>query len=139
MAPVDLVVTDLDGTLWFGDEHTHPATVTAWRELERRVAHALAGTAETHLAPSSNYGAYTFTVTPIGLSKWNGVVAFCNRAGLDTARVLAIGDGPNDVELLGAAAISVAPVDGDEAVVGGVDHVVGSPRDPGWAEILDLA
>ena len=36
MATVDLVVTDLDGTLWFGHEETHPTTVAAWRELERR-------------------------------------------------------------------------------------------------------
>ena len=36
MGAVELVVTDLDGTLWFGHERTHPATVAAWRELERR-------------------------------------------------------------------------------------------------------
>ena len=37
MATVDLVVTDLDGTLWFGHEETHPASRSpTWRELERR-------------------------------------------------------------------------------------------------------
>ena len=52
--------------------------------------------------------------------------------------MLAIGDGPNDRELLAGAAIAVAPADGHPDVVRDADHVVGSPRDGGWAEILDL-
>jgi hypothetical protein len=267
MATVDLVVTDLDGTLWFGHEETHPATLTAWRELERRripvlvatgrrvastrgpLAHlgfappavmmngalaidlrtderfhrhqyttedairilaafravglepcvyvdhpgvdvfvgerpsthpqhlkglgasaqqadletivgtvpvlmfgimghdpepltefrrALAGAAESHVAGTDMYGGHSCTATPIGLSKWTGVEAFCARAGLDPTRVLAIGDGPNDCELLAAAAVAVAPADGHEVALRFADHVVGSPRDGGWAEILDL-
>jgi hydroxymethylpyrimidine pyrophosphatase-like HAD family hydrolase len=104
----------------------------------REVEHVLAGVAETHLAGSVQYGGSSFTVTPIGLSKWTGVLAFCARAGIDPARVLAIGDGPNDVELLDAAAVSVAPVDGHHTAVSRADHVVASPRDGGWAEILDF-
>ena len=267
MAAVDLVVTDLDGTLWFGHQETHPATVAAWRELDRRdipilvatgrrvastrtplarlgfappavmmngalaidlrteerfhrhqyapedavkilaafravglepcvyvdhpqfdvfvgerpsthpdhlrglgasaeradletivgtipvlmfgimghaeeplaeLARALAGTAEAHVAGSDMYGAHSCTATPIGLSKWTGVEAFCARAGLDPGRVLAIGDGPNDLELLGGAAIAVVPADGHEVALRIADHVVGSPRDGGWAGILDL-
>jgi HAD superfamily hydrolase (TIGR01484 family) len=267
VTPVELVVTDLDGTLWSGHEQTHPATVAAWRELDRRgmpvlvatgrrltstrdplarlgftppavvlngalaldlrtaerfhrhqytiedasavlaayrrfgiepcvyvdhpqvdvfvgerpsthpdhlaslgktaqraeleeivqtvpvlmfgilgydhgpladVAGALAGTAEAHVAASDQYGKHACTATPIGLSKWTGVVAYCDRAGVDSTRVLAIGDGPNDHELLAGAAVAVAPVDGDPAVVRVADHVVASPRDGGWAEILDL-
>lgn len=267
MAAVDLVVTDLDGTLWFGHEETHPATVAAWRELERRgipvlvatgrrvtstrtplarlglappavmlngaiamdlrteerfhswqydprdagtilaafraagiepciyvdhshvdvfvgerpsthpdhltglgttaqradlesivnsvpvlmfgvmghaeeplheLAQAMASTAQAHMAASDQFGGYSFTVTPAGLSKWTGVTAYCTRVGLDSERVLAIGDGPNDRELLAGAAIAVAPADAHPAVVRDADHVVASPRDGGWAEILDL-
>ena len=36
VAGVDLVVTDLDGSLWSDPEAVHQATVAAWRELERR-------------------------------------------------------------------------------------------------------
>jgi HAD superfamily hydrolase (TIGR01484 family) len=264
---VDLVVTDLDGTLWSGHEETHPATIAAWRELERRgvpvlvatgrrvtstrvplarlgfappavmmngalaidlgtderfhswpytaedatailaafraagvepcvyvdharvdvfvgerpsthpdhltslgataqradleeivgtvpvlmfgimghdaeplhaLARSVTNTAQPHLAPSDQYGGHAFTVTPAGLSKWTGVEAYCTRAGLDSTRVLAIGDGPNDRELLAGAAIAVAPADASAEVRAVADHVVGSPRDGGWAEILDL-
>jgi hydroxymethylpyrimidine pyrophosphatase-like HAD family hydrolase len=267
MPTVDLVVTDLDGTLWFGHEETHPATVDAWHELERRgvpvlvatgrrvtstreplarlgfappavmmngalaidlgtgdrfhswqyspedatkilaafravgiepcvyvdharvdvfvgaqpathpehlrslgakaeradleevvstvpvlmfgimghhldpldaVALTVGDTGQTHIAGSDQYGGHSCTVTPAGLSKWTGVVAYCERVDLDPTRVLAIGDGPNDRELLASAAIAVAPADGFPDVRRDADHVVGSPRDGGWAEILDL-
>ena len=36
MSTIDLVVTDLDGTLWHGREVLHPTTASAWHELERR-------------------------------------------------------------------------------------------------------
>ena len=102
------------------------------------LASALAGTAVAHVAGSDMYGAHSCTATPIGLSKWTGVEAFCARAGLDPERVLAIGDGPNDLELLGGAAVAVVPADGHDVALQVADHVVGSPRDGGWAEILDL-
>ena len=267
MPDVELVVTDLDGTLWFGHEETHPATVAAWQELERRgipvlvatgrritstrdplarlgfappavvmngalvldlrtgeryyrqayaaedagkvleafrgagvepcvyvdhaqfdvfvgerpsthpahlrglgataeradleeivrsvpvlmfgimghdaeplneVSTALAGAAETHLAGSDQYGGCSCTVTPSGLSKWVGVLEYCARARVDPSRILAIGDGPNDCELLAAAAVAVAPADGYPEARARADHLVGSPRDGGWAQILDL-
>jgi hydroxymethylpyrimidine pyrophosphatase-like HAD family hydrolase len=100
------------------------------------VASALLGAAETHLAPSDQYGGHSFTVTPLGLSKWVGVVAFCEHHGIDPGRVLAIGDGPNDVELLAAAAIAVVPSDACADALDLADRVVASPRAGGWAEIL---
>ena len=80
------------------------------REELTVVAGVLGNAAETHIAPS-NYGGHTCTVTPPGLSKWIGVVAYCTQVGLDPARALAIGDGPNDIELLTAAAVAVVPSD----------------------------
>jgi hydroxymethylpyrimidine pyrophosphatase-like HAD family hydrolase len=98
----------------------------------------VAGVAEAHVAGSDMYGAHSCTATPIGLSKWTGVEAYCARAGLDSTRVLAIGDGPNDCELLAGAAVAVVPADGHDVALSVADHVIGSPRDGGWAEILDL-
>ncbi len=94
--------------------------------------------AETHLANDSQWGGDTLTVAPPGLSKWAGVLAYCERAGLDSERVLAIGDGPNDVELLTHAAIAVVPEDAFPAALPLADHVVPAPDAGGWAHVVDL-
>ena len=110
----------------------HPREPLA--DLER----ALSELAEAHVVGPDQYGGHSCTATPAGLSKWTGVAAYCAHAGLDAERVLAIGDGPNDRELLAGAAIAVAPADAGPEMLRSADHVVGSPRDGGWAEILDL-
>jgi Cof subfamily protein (haloacid dehalogenase superfamily) len=266
MADIDLVVTDLDGTLWHGHEEVHTGTVDAWRELERRgtrvmvatgrrlastrdplarlglaptaavlngamivdlhsgqrrfrhvyatddahavlsafhdhdlepciyvdhatfdafhgpepsthpghlaalgstasfadtstivanepvlmfgiigsrpdrlaaVAAAVRDVAEPHVSPDQ-WGGHTITVTPRGLSKWVGVVEYCRQVDIDPGRVLAIGDGPNDLELLSAAAVAVVPSNGCAEALALADHVVPSPLEGGWATLLDL-
>ncbi len=266
MADIDLVVTDLDGTLWHGHEEVHASTVDAWRELERRgtrvmvatgrrlastrdplarlglaptaavlngamivdldsgqrrfrhaytsddatqvlnvfrehdldpciyvdheqfdvfhgprpsthpghlaalgstaayadttevvasesvlmfgiigypperlgaVAASVRDIAEPHVSPDQ-WGGHTITVTPRGLSKWVGVVEYCRQVGLDCERVLAIGDGPNDLELLRAAAVTVVPSNGCAEALALADHVVAPPLVGGWASLLAL-
>ena len=107
------------------------------REELNVVAGALGNAAETHIAPS-NYGGHTCTVTPPGLSKWIGVVAYCTQVGLDPERVLAIGDGPNDIELLTNATIAVVPESAFSEALALADHLVAPPDQGGWATVLDL-
>lgn len=102
------------------------------------VAAALDGVGVAHLSPDRGYGGHTLTVAGPTMSKWNGVVAYCAERDLDPGRVLAIGDGPNDAELLAAAAVSVVPADGHRTALELADHVVAAAVDGGWAEILDL-
>jgi hydroxymethylpyrimidine pyrophosphatase-like HAD family hydrolase len=83
-------------------------------------------------------GHAAITVGPRDSSKWDGVVAFCRRENLDPDRVLAIGDGPNDTELLRRAAVSVAPDNGYPATVALAQHTVPPPQEGGWARLLDL-
>ena len=99
---------------------------------------ALAGAGEPHVAPDRSYGGYGVTVAPPGDSKWDGIAAFCAREGLDPTRVLAIGDGPNDIEMLGAAAVAVVPEDGHPAALALADHVCARAAVGGWAELVDL-
>jgi hydroxymethylpyrimidine pyrophosphatase-like HAD family hydrolase len=106
------------------------------RHLLEALQESLVGLAEVHIAPDE-YD-HSCTVTPLGLSKWVGVVAYCDRHGIDPGKVLAIGDGPNDCELLDAAAVAVVPEDGHPNALPHADHVVASTRAGGWAEILDL-
>lgn len=94
--------------------------------------------AEAHLGRAFNYPDSALTVAPRGLSKWAGVMAYCKLRGLDHEAVLAIGDGPNDLELLQHAAIAVVPEDGDPAALARAKHVVAPPDRGGWAEILDF-
>jgi hydroxymethylpyrimidine pyrophosphatase-like HAD family hydrolase len=85
-----------------------------------------------------DFGGHGVTVGPIGLSKWVGVLAFCEREGLDPSRVLAIGDGDNDRELLTNAAVALVPEDAHERALASAHHVVPSPAVGGWAAVLDF-
>jgi hydroxymethylpyrimidine pyrophosphatase-like HAD family hydrolase len=84
------------------------------------------------------YGGCTLQVRPPGISKWSGVRSFCADRGLDPARVLAIGDGANDVELLESAAVACAVTTAAPAALARAHHVLGPPATGGWAEVLDL-
>jgi hydroxymethylpyrimidine pyrophosphatase-like HAD family hydrolase len=84
------------------------------------------------------YGGYTLQVRPPGVSKWSGVLAFCAERGLDPTRVLAIGDGANDVELLEAAAIPCTVATAAPAALARARHVLDPPSTGGWAAVLEL-
>lgn len=99
---------------------------------------ALVDVATPHVGPDRLYGGHSLTVAPKSASKWDGVVAFCAARGLDPTRVLAIGDGPNDLELLEHAAVAVVPADGRPEVLALADHVVAPAADAGWAELVDI-
>jgi Cof subfamily protein (haloacid dehalogenase superfamily) len=103
------------------------------------VAELRAADGVAHLDRSIEFvGDASLTVTGPGISKWEGVLAYCRHAGLDPSRVLAIGDGPNDLELLTAAAVAVAPLDGHPEARAVADHLVGPAAEGGWADLLDL-
>lgn len=108
------------------------------REVLRRGLAAVRDLAAGSISPDLTYGGATLSLRPPGISKWNGVVAFCQSRGLDPGRVLAIGDGDNDVELLQSAAIACAVVDGCEAVLCVAQHHLRPAHEGGWATILDI-
>lgn len=91
-----------------------------------------------HVAGDRLYGGTTITVAPTTISKWDGVIAYCRWRGIDPGAVVAIGDGPNDEELLRNAAVAVAPVDAHPSAIGLADHVVGRAADGGWADLLEV-
>ena len=71
---------------------------------------ALDGVVEVHLDRSIDFpGRASLTAAPRGQSKWDGVLAYCTRHDLDPTRVLAVADGPNDIELLTHAALRAVP------------------------------
>ena len=98
----------------------------------------LAGLATPHVDRDRYYGDFALTAAPISQSKWDGVVAFCDEHDLDPSAVLAVGDGPNDVELLDHAAIAVVPKDAHPHARERADHIIGRACDGGWADVLGL-
>jgi Cof subfamily protein (haloacid dehalogenase superfamily) len=95
--------------------------------------------ANPHVSSERQYGGgLTVTVAPPGQSKWDGVAAFCEHKGLDVTKVLAMGDGPNDLELLDGASVAVVMADGHPDALARADHVLPRSVDGGWAGVLDL-
>jgi hydroxymethylpyrimidine pyrophosphatase-like HAD family hydrolase len=84
------------------------------------------------------YGGSTLQVRPPAISKWSGVLAYCAEQGIDPGRVLAVGDGANDLELLEGAAVACAVATATPAVLARADHVLGPPASGGWAAVLEL-
>jgi hydroxymethylpyrimidine pyrophosphatase-like HAD family hydrolase len=57
--------------------------------------------------------------------------------GLDLARTVAIGDGENDLELLGAAGYAIAVENGHELVKARADWICPGPGEEGVAQVLE--
>ena len=72
-------------------------------------------------------------LAPVGVSKASGLQHVVDRIGLDAADVLAIGDGRNDIEMLGWAGRGVAMGQSVDEVKAAADHVTGSVLDDGAA------
>ncbi len=99
----------------------------------------LQGVVEVHVDRSIDFpGLASLTAAPKDQSKWDGVRAFCAAHGVDSTRVLAVADGPNDIELLTNAARRAVPAIAHPAALELATTVIPSAQDGGWAEILSL-
>jgi HAD superfamily hydrolase (TIGR01484 family) len=74
--------------------------------------------------------------TPATCSKWKAVLAYCAIAGIDTDRVLAIGDNDNDADMIANAGVGLAVATGSPAARAAADFVVSASDEGGWAELL---
>jgi len=72
-------------------------------------------------------------LSPVGVSKASGLQHVVDRIGLSAADVLAIGDGRNDIEMLGWAGRGVAMGQSVEEVKAAADDVTASVLDDGAA------
>jgi hydroxymethylpyrimidine pyrophosphatase-like HAD family hydrolase len=107
-------------------------------ELLRRAAAAIDHVAATTVSRDGDFGNFTLSVRPLGVTKWAGVVAYSASHHLDANCVLAVGDGQNDVELLTNAAVGCASVGACSEVIEASDYDLGAFKDGGWHSILDL-
>jgi hypothetical protein len=108
-------------------------------ETRLRTVHAaIGGSAEAAVVRDFMFGEATLIARPPGISKWQGVEAYCRQQGLDSQRVLALGDGENDIELLSGAAVACVVADGCDAALALADHVIEPATAGGWCAVLDL-
>ncbi len=99
---------------------------------------ALEPITEVHLDRSIDFpGMASLTAAPRHQSKWDGVLAFCAAHQIDSANVLAIADGPNDVELLTHAAVALVPSGSHRSALDLAHHVIPAAADGGWSAVLD--
>ncbi len=76
-------------------------------------------------------------ILPIGASKGDGVQRVLDHLGLDSAEMLAIGDGENDIEMLQMAAIGVAMGNAGQHVKDSADFVTASNDEDGVALAIE--
>src|SRR5438445_171761 len=137
VAGVELVEADLDEVI-----EQHPVLafgiIGRPRSLLAPAATAIAEVAEAHFGHAVVFEGAALTAAPRGLSKWEGVVAYCGLHGLDPGAALAVGDGPNDLELLDHASVAVVPEDAYPEALARADRVVAPPALGGWAQVLSF-
>ena len=108
------------------------------RATLEQVPPRIAASAEAAVTDDGYLGGATLMVRPRGVSKWEGVLAYCEQHGLDASRVLALGDGQNDLELLAGAAVACVVSDGCDEALALADHVIEPASAGGWCAVLEL-
>jgi len=115
-----------------------PVTRVVIRAPERSAEefHSLAD--ELGLEDTNYYVGYTawLDIAPHGVSKASGLQVLCDRLGVDSSDVLAVGDGNNDVEMLIWAGRGVAMGQAPESLKVAADAVTGTVDDDGLAQEL---
>ena len=87
--------------------------------------------ADCVLSRDRAYGDYNLAATALGVSKWTGVMAYCARYGIDTNRVLAIGDDDNDVSMIDNACVGLAMTHASPAAAAVANAIVDD-----WTQLL---
>lgn len=72
-----------------------------------------------------------------GVTKATTLAALCDDLGIDAAEVLAVGDMPNDIDMLAWAGTSYAMANAHESVLAVADHVAAANDDDGVAELIE--
>jgi 5-amino-6-(5-phospho-D-ribitylamino)uracil phosphatase len=70
------------------------------------------------------------------VNKWMMITSICQEKGIDPARVAAIGDGLNDVEIVGNAGLGIAMGNADPRVVAVADQITGDHDEHGVASAI---
>jgi HAD superfamily hydrolase (TIGR01484 family) len=84
------------------------------------------------------FGGPALTVHAHHANKWIGARRYCEWRGLDPGRVLAVGNGENDLDLLSGAAIACVMGDGCAQALELADHVLEPAGRGGWSQVHEV-
>ncbi|GAA3886387.1 HAD family hydrolase [Streptomyces sedi] len=102
----------------------------AFLELARRTTGRWAES--TRSSPSA-----LLEISAPGVSKATTLALRCARDGIEPERVVAFGDMPNDLEMLGWAGTGYAMANAHPAVLAATEHRAGSNEDDGVARVIE--
>lgn len=93
------------------------------------------GDMDLEITYSSNSG--LIEISASGVTKASGLEWVCRELGVDAERVVAFGDMPNDVPMLGWAGHGVAMANAHEALLAIADEVTAPNSEDGVAQVLE--
>lgn len=109
------------------------------REMLHAILPGLGATGtEVVAAVDDRFGGWSLVVSPPAVTKWNGVVAYCDARGIPVEAVAAVGDGDNALEMLSRSAVAIAVRRGSRRALDLADFVIDPPDSEGWAEVPAL-
>ena len=129
---------DLDALVATPGVYSFSVTGRPHAELRSLADDLLAFGAEFMVFYEEHYGGWSIVVAPPDVTKWNGILAYAGRIGIEADEILAVGDGDNDVDMLTRAGIAVAVRGGTERAVAAADHLIDGPDAHGWTAIPNL-
>ena len=126
---------DVDHTLEVSEG---PVTVLALRELVAQ-GHVvgLCGNWAVFVRAVPDWHRVVSFLGPLGISKATGVEELARPLGISAEDVVAFGDMPNDVPMLGWAGLGVAMGNAHQDAVAAADEVTASNTDDGVARVLE--
>lgn len=96
------------------------------------------GLANPSLYRDQLFDGYSLTVQPFNVSKWSGILQWCEHNEFTPSRVIAVGDAGNDIEMLTHADTSVVVAGAEQRLLDLADHVIPSPSIGGWADVISV-